>query len=80
MQVKLEKSGEDIALKIPKSIAAKSKIKQSSVVNLSVVDGNIIVKPVTEKEYTLEELLKGVTRKNIHKETDFGNPAGKELL
>lgn len=34
----------------------------------------IIIKPVGKKEYSLEELLKGITTDNRHDEADFGRP------
>ncbi len=37
-------------------------------------------KPQTEQEYTLEELLAGVTKANLHGEVSFGPPVGKEVL
>jgi antitoxin MazE len=72
MRVKIEKSGNGLALKIPKSFASRSKLEQGSVVSLSIVDGNILVKPIAETEYTLEQLLEGVNEQNIHQENDFG--------
>ena len=80
MRVKIEKSGDGLALKIPKSFASKTKLEQGSVVRLSFVDGNILVKPIAEPGYTLEQLLEGVNEKNIHQENDFGKAVGKELL
>ena len=51
----------------------------------NIVEGN---KHVSLKGYiylvgiargSLEELLKGITKKNIHPETDRGKPVGKEI-
>ena len=47
--------------------------------NLSVVDGKLVIDPVTRSPYTLEQMLAGINRKNIHEEVDFGRPVGKEL-
>lgn len=33
-----------------------------------------------ERKYKLEELLAGINEENIHEETDFGKPVGKELF
>ena len=33
---------------------------------------------VPSKEYDLSELLKRITPENLHEETDFGRPVGKE--
>lgn len=40
--------------------------------------GRIVIEPVQRKEYDLAELVKGITRENLHREIDFGGPAGKE--
>ncbi len=31
------------------------------------------------KKYNLEELVKGITKKNRYKETDWGSPVGNEV-
>ena len=81
MKVKVQKWGNSLAVRIPKSFAVQTEIEQDSVVDLSVLEGNIIVKPEKRKpKYTLEELLEGVTEENLHGEIDFGKPVGKEML
>jgi len=40
--------------------------------------GRIVIEPVRRKEYDLAELVKGITRRNLHEEVDFSGPAGKE--
>jgi len=42
--------------------------------------GRIIIEPAQRREYDLGELVKGITRENLHDETDFGKPVGKEAL
>ena len=32
----------------------------------------IVTEPVREKKYKLDDLLKGITKENIHQEIDFG--------
>lgn len=32
------------------------------------------------RQYTLEELVKGITAENRHEEIDFGPPVGREIL
>lgn len=81
MKVKIQKWGNSLAVRIPKSFAVETKIEQDSVVDLAVVDGKIIVEPEKKKpKYTLEELLEGINEDNIHSETDWGEPVGKEIL
>jgi antitoxin MazE len=47
-------------------------------VDLSLDNGRMIVE-AKRQEYSLEELLAGVTKKNLHSEVDFGLPVGKEV-
>ena len=79
MLTKVQKWGNSLALRIPKSFAADAHIKNDSVVEISLVEGQIVVKPVTSPKWTLEELLAGVSTENIHHETDTGNAVGKEV-
>ena len=80
MQTKVQKWGNSLALRIPKSFALNMDIKQNELVDLSIGDGKLIITPITEKEYSLKELLAGVSEDNLHGEFDTGIPVGKELL
>lgn len=81
MKVKVQKWGNSLAVRIPKTFAVQTQIEQDSVVDLSLVNGEIVVKPQKDHpKYTLNELLKGITAENIHSETDWGSPVGKEIL
>jgi antitoxin MazE len=79
VKARIQKWGNSLALRIPKSFAAHSRIEQGSVVDLSLENGRMIVEPANEPEYSLEDLLAKVTKKNIHSEVDFGKPIGKEV-
>lgn len=79
MKARIQKWGNSLALRIPKSFAAHSNIEQGSVVDLSLDNGRMIVEPAVEQEYSLEELLAKVTKHNLHSELDCGKPVGKEV-
>jgi len=57
--------------------AAEVQIDQE--VDIREEAGRIVIEPVREKTYKLDELLKGITRENTHEIIDFGNPEGKEV-
>ncbi len=78
MRVPVRKWGNSLALRIPKSVAEDSRIKQGSVVEVSVVRGRLVVSPVATPRYTLKQLLAAVTKANRHTETDTGGPVGRE--
>jgi len=48
-------------------------------VDISIDKGSIIITPIDEKEYSLEKLLKGISKNNLHGEIGTGAPAGKEI-
>jgi antitoxin MazE len=79
MKVQIQKWGNSLALRIPKSFAIESKVKQGSTVELSLEQGKIIVAPVTESEFTLEDLLAKVNKRNLHREIETGEAVGKEV-
>lgn len=80
MRTQVQKWGNSLALRIPKSFAAESNMKPGSIVDLSVARGRLIVAPVTQPDYSLDGLLAGVTKHNLHSEIDTGPPRGKEAM
>lgn len=78
MKVQVQKWGNSLALRIPKSFAVESKIEQGSTVEVSLESGKIIFFPVVEPGFSLEELLAGVTADNLHSDIDTGNGVGRE--
>ena len=79
MRVTVQKWGNSLALRIPKSFAIDSKIANGSSVDLSLVEGKIIVSPAPTKQYKLKKLLAEVSKKNIHQEVSTGETLGKEV-
>jgi antitoxin MazE len=41
--------------------------------------GRIVIEPVRENRWELDDLLKGITKDNIHQEIDFGSRKGREV-
>ncbi len=79
MRTKVQKWGNSLALRIPKSLAADARLENDSVVEVSLIDGQIVLTPVVTPKWTLEELLAGVHPDNLHHETDTGNAIGNEV-
>lgn len=78
MKVQIQKWGNSLALRIPKSFAVESKIEQGSTVEVSIESGKIIVFPVAQPEVSLDDLLAKVTADNLHSEIDTGSGVGRE--
>jgi len=78
MRVSVQKWGNILALRIPKALAEDAAVREGSVVDLSVSDGRLVAVPVRKKRIILKQLLRGVKRGNLHREVDYGSPAGRE--
>ena len=79
MQTKIQKWGNSLALRIPKTFANDAKLENNSLVNISLTDGQIVIKPLEKSEWTLEELLSGINENNMHSEVDTGKVTGNEI-
>lgn len=80
MLAKVQKWGNSLALRLPKSVANQADLHINSPVEIIVRDQEIIIQPVRKKKsYELDDLLAQVKPDNIHQEADFGKPMGKEV-
>lgn len=80
MQTKIKKWGNSLALRIPKTFALNANLKQDELVDISLDNESIIITPINDKKYSLDELLADVSDENLHDEFDAGTPVGKEIL
>lgn len=64
-----------MGIRIPNSFAKQVGIVGGTEIEMNLrADEIVIFKP----KITLDDLLKKVTKENLHKETDTGSPKGKE--
>ena len=78
MNTTVQKWGNSLALRIPRSVVKDVHLHQGTVVNVTLVAGKIVVKPRRQRHYTLTQLLRGVTKRNRHAEVDWGGRVGQE--
>jgi antitoxin MazE len=78
MKTRIQKWGNSLALRIPKSVAAESHLEQGMLVEVSLLDGKLLVTPLRPPAVSLEELLQGITPENLHHEVDTGPAVGNE--
>jgi antitoxin MazE len=78
MKTRVQKWGNSLALRIPKSFAEEAGLRANGAVELSLVAGTLVVQPAKPQPVNLDELLRGVTKENIPGEWDTGPAAGKE--
>ncbi len=76
--MRIEKWGNSLRVQIPKAVAKKVGLYEGANVDVRVSGRNLVLAPV-HPEYSLEELVAGITPKNRHRETNWGAPAGNEI-
>lgn len=79
MQAKIQKWGNSLAVRIPKSLAMEAHLAQEVLVELAVAKGKLIIAPIKKRQYKLEELVAGITEENLHKEDIWGPAVGSEV-
>lgn len=79
MNVRVEELDGKFTLAIPDDIAANLHLAEGSVVDISVREDGIMLRPVGVSRPTLDDMLAQVTDENRHEEIDFGPPVGREI-
>jgi antitoxin MazE len=77
MDAKIQKWGNSLALRIPRAYAQQMGLYSNIPVKISVEGERLVIEPL--RRLTLSELLAQVTPENVHGETDWGAPVGKEV-
>jgi len=78
MRAVVKKWGNSASVRIPAAVMQAARLDLDDPVDVREESGRIIIEPARRKEYDLDELVKGITRENLHGEVDFGGPVGKE--
>lgn len=78
MRSRISKWGNSLAIRIPRSVGREIELLEGTEVELVLRDGAIIITPVSNN-YSLEDLVQGITAENRHTETDWGEPKGSEV-
>jgi antitoxin MazE len=78
MRSKVQKWGNSLALRIPKPYAEEAGLSPETPVELSLQEGKIVVARANAAVFTLQELVEGVTPRNLHREFDMGIAVGNE--
>jgi antitoxin MazE len=80
MKTKIQKWGNSLAVRLPKSVVEQKSLTEGEGVSVAIKDGVITIEQIKKPKYTLDELLAQITPDNIHKEIDWGSDVGKEII
>ena len=78
MEATIKKWGNSLGIRFPKVYAKEAGISDGSKVDITIVDGKVIIEPIHIEEKSLDELLKSVTKENIHGEIKY-EKTGEEI-
>lgn len=77
MKATVQKWGNSLGLRIPKSFAQAARIADGSPVDLKMVGEKLVIQSL-RPAFGLEDLLSKVTAKNIHRVVGTGRAVGQE--
>jgi antitoxin MazE len=79
MEAVVRKWGNSASVRIPAAILRAAHLDLDDAVDVREESGRIVIEPVRHKEYDLKVLVRRITSENLHEETDFGAPTGREV-
>ncbi len=78
MRAVVKKWRNSASVRIPVAALRAAHLDLDEPVDVLEESGRIVIEPVRRKAYNLNELVKGITRENLHAEVAFGGAVGKE--
>ena len=77
MSAKIQKWGNSLGVRIPKSVIEKTNLHENSEIEIEHKNGTIIIFPA-KKQFSLDTLVNQITKDNLHEEGTFA-PEGNEV-
>ncbi|EAA2616865.1 type II toxin-antitoxin system antitoxin MazE [Salmonella enterica] len=72
--------GNSPAVRIPASVMQALNLNIDDEIKIELVEGKLIIEPVTnEIEFSLDQLVNGITEENLHDLIEWGAPVGGEV-
>ncbi len=76
MLIKILKFGDNLGLRIPKSVARAAGVEEGSDVDISLDGDRIVIRPSRPVRYQLADLVSGIREDNVHEEITTGDDFG----
>ena len=80
MRATIRKWGNSAAVRMSAAVMEEARLEIDQPVDIHVEAGRVVIEPLATPELTLDALLAGVTRDNLHEEEDFGAPKDQKIL
>jgi antitoxin MazE len=79
MKARIARWGNSLGVRIPSDIAGRVGLTDGATVEIEARGDRVVISP-TRPRYKLEELLDGMTPKEMHKAFDWGQDRGREIV
>jgi antitoxin MazE len=79
METSIQKWGNSLGVRLPLTLANKKALKAGSRVVVIETKTGLAIEIVKKPSLTLDSLVRGINKKNLHKEIDFGEAGGNEV-
>jgi antitoxin MazE len=79
VKTKVQRWGNSLAVRIPKTFAEEVGLKDDSPIEMRLFKGGLLLEPSSIWAPSLDELLAAVTELNLHDEVETGPGQGSEV-
>jgi antitoxin MazE len=79
MKARIARWGNSLGVRIPSDIAGRVGLTDGDTVEIEAKGDRVVISP-TRPRYQLEELLDGMTPKEVRKAFDWGPERGREIV
>jgi antitoxin MazE len=79
MVTRIQRWGNSLGLRIPRALAEEAGVAAGSEVDVSIRNGDLVVKPARRRRCRLRDLMRRVNARNLHAEARSGAPVGREI-
>ena len=80
MATSVQKWGNSLGIRIPKSVAEQVHLRTGTEVEFDTSGGVLTIRPKRRRKYTLSQLLSQAKGHSPHAELDADGPVGRELI
>lgn len=79
MVTKIQKWGNSLGLRIPKSLAEDAGVEEGTEVDVTIEGDRLVIECVRPVRYALKDLVSKIREDNRHEEIPTGKPRGREV-
>ena len=80
MAMRVQKWGNSLGIRIPKSVAEQVNLRAGTEVEFDTTGGVLTIRPKRRRQYTLSQLLGRAKGPSPHADLNAGGPVGRELV